>query len=133
MLNKKRINKKLRNYIKSYSRKGYSKHSITEVLVEHGYDESYVDGLIKKHHEVEFVKKYSLIGSLTFIFLLISLNFIYQNKEGATAYVAKDTDEKVCCIQECLEKSKNECNGDFENKKCSEVEECSARQFEKQI
>ena len=133
MLNKKRVDKNLRHYIRHHIGKGYSKHALKKVLVEHGYDESYVNGLMKKHYESEFMKKYSLIGSLTFIILLISLNFIYQNKEGATAYVTKDTDEKVCCIQDCMEKSKNECNGDFESKKCSEVQECNPDYFEKQV
>lgn len=76
MLSKKAIDKRLKGYIREHLGKGYSKKAVSRVLAEHGYDESYVEGLIKKHAELKFVKKYAVLVSLLFVILMFSLNFV---------------------------------------------------------
>ena len=69
MLSKNNIDKKLKKYMKEHLSKGYSKHAVKKVLVNHGYDEFYVDGLLKRHSESQIVKKYAIF--VFFLFLIL--------------------------------------------------------------
>ncbi|MBI2652354.1 hypothetical protein HYX00_02705, partial [Candidatus Woesearchaeota archaeon] len=127
MLSKNKIDKKLRKYIKGHLSKGYSKHAVKHVLVKHGYDESYVNGLLKKHSELEFVKKYAIIVSLIFIILIFPLNLIPTNQsQKITGYATKiSSGNEGCCTSICQQTFKNECYGKFvESRKCDELEDC---------
>ncbi len=129
MLSKSKIDKKLKKYIKEHLSKGYTKQAVKHVLVNHGYNEPYVDGLLKKHSEIQFVKKYAMIVSLLVIFSAFSLNFVLttnpQQKISGYATVLSTSDEG-CCISICQQTSRNECYGNFaETKKCSALEDCN--------
>ena len=127
MLSKNKIDKKLKNYIKENLSKGYSKHAVRHVLVKHGYDENYVDGLIRKHSELQFVKVYSIFVSLLFIFSIFAFNLIKINQpQQITGLVAVSSGNDGCCTSICQQTSKNECYGKFiAGKKCNEIEECN--------
>ena len=81
MLSKNQIDKKLKLYIKEHSKQGYSKHALKKVLINHGYNEAYIDNLLRKNSESEFVRKYAVIISLLFIISIFSLNFIPLKKQ----------------------------------------------------
>ena len=88
-LNKRSIDKKLRKYIKEHLSKGYSKDNIKKVLANHGYNEPYINGLLRKHAEVQFVKKYAFAVSLLFIIFVFFVNLISRNQdEKVTGYAA---------------------------------------------
>ncbi|MBI2541452.1 hypothetical protein HYV80_01970 [Candidatus Woesearchaeota archaeon] len=126
MLNKKRIDKKLRSYIGEHAAKGYSKHAIRHVLISHGYDEGYVDGLLKKHSELRLVKAYSIFVSLLFMLSIFAFNLIpAKTKEQQITGFAASNDEG-CCTSICRQTSKAECYGGLvAGKKCNELEECN--------
>lgn len=89
MLNKKRLDKKLKEYIKEHLGKGYARHAIRKVLAEHGYNEAYISGLLKKHSELQFVKKYAVAVSLLFVIAFFSFNMISgMNQQKITGYAA---------------------------------------------
>jgi len=129
MLSKKRIDKKLRKYVSEHLSKGYSKHAVKKVLVEHGYDENYVEWLLKKHSELQLVKKYAIIVSLLFIasffsFNLINFKFIRDGSQQITGYAIIDKSEG-CCLSICQQTAKQDCYGKFVDKKrCNELDEC---------
>lgn len=76
MLSKSKIDRKLKKYIRGHLSKGYSKHAVKKVLVEHGYNEPYVDGLLRKHAELQFVKKYAVVVLSLFVISIFSFNLI---------------------------------------------------------
>ena len=82
MLSKNKIDKKLRNYIKEHLGKGYTKHAVKHVLVNHGYDELYIDSLLRRQSELEFVKKYAFIVSLLFVLSIFSLNILPKETQN---------------------------------------------------
>ncbi|MBI4143470.1 hypothetical protein HY487_01145 [Candidatus Woesearchaeota archaeon] len=126
MLSKKKIDKKLRSYIKEHLGKGYSKHAIKKMLVDHGYDENYVDGLIRKHAELDFVKKYAVIVSLLFIFSIFSFNITKINQSPEITGLAISAPSEGCCTSICQQTSRDECYGKFvAGGKCNQLEECN--------
>lgn len=128
MLSKNNIDKKLKKYMKEHLSKGYSKHAVKKVLVNHGYDEFYVDGLLKRHSESQIVKKYAVFVSLLFLISFFSFNFIsIKQPQQITGYATTISNENEgCCTSVCQQTSKNECYGKFiGNKKCNELDECN--------
>ena len=131
MLSKNRIDKTLKKYIKEHSSRGYSRHAIKKVLVEHGYSEPYVNGLLRKHAETKFIRRYSVAASLLFIISIFAFNLLsFQNQnqnQGITGYAAKISSiSEGCCTSICQQTSENECYGKFiKEKKCSELEDCN--------
>ena len=128
MLSKNSIDKKLKGYIRKHLSKGYSGKSVRKVLVEHGYDEGYVDGLLRKHNEVQFVKKYSAVVSLLFLISIFAFNILpLNNKQEVTGFATViSSSNEGCCLPVCQQTAKGECYGRFiENKKCDELEECT--------
>ena len=132
MLTKNKIDKKLRGYIKEHLRKGYTKHAVKKVLVNHGYDENYVDGLIKRHQETVLVKNVAII-SVLFLFVFFSFNIISTNNilknqqnQKITGYlIGQSTVDEGCCLAVCQQTSKQECYGKFaQGKSCNLLEEC---------
>jgi|GEM_PF-6804368 hypothetical protein len=126
MLSKKKIDKRLRSYIKEHLSKGYSKQAVRHVLVNHGYDESYVDGLIRKHSELQLVKAYSIFVSLLFIISIFSFNILQiKNQPQVTGYAVSASVEG-CCTSICQQTSKQACYGRFAaGAKCADLEECN--------
>ncbi|MDP3765823.1 MAG: hypothetical protein Q8R04_04890, partial [Nanoarchaeota archaeon] len=123
MPSKKKIDKKLRNYVKEHLSRGYSKKAVKHVLVRHGYDESYVDGLIRKHSELQIVKGYSILISLLFLISVFAFNPAKQSQ--ITGY-AVSTSTEGCCSSICQQTSKSECYGKFvAGAKCNQLEECN--------
>jgi len=132
MLTKKRIDNKLKGYIKEHASKGYSKAALKKVLVAHGYDETYVDGLIKKYSQMQFVKTYAVMASLLFIISIFLFNFMPAKKQQQiTAFATGNNKAEGCCISTCRQELKSSCSGTFIEKKCSEVEECKVKYFYK--
>ena len=128
MLSKNNIDKKLKDYIKEHLSKGYSKHAIRKVLVNHGYDEFYVDRLLRTHYQLKFVKATSILVSLLFIFSFFSFNFIsIKQPQQITGYVTTiSSSNEGCCASICQQTAKNECYGKFAGgKKCSELDDCN--------
>ena len=129
MLSKKRIDKKLKKYIKEHLSKGYSKGAIRKVLINHGYDENYIDRLLKRHSELQFVKIYTIFVSLLFIISIFSLNLILpkNQQQRITGFAIKiSSGDEGCCTAICQQTIKNECYGKFaQNKKCNELQECN--------
>ncbi|MBI2660607.1 hypothetical protein HYX07_05585 [Candidatus Woesearchaeota archaeon] len=125
MLSKKRIDKRLRNYVKEHLSKGYSRHAVKHILVRHGYDENYVDGLIRKHSELQIVKGYSVFISLLFLISIFAFNLISEKQAQVTGYAVSSGTEG-CCASICQQTSKNECYGKFAaGAKCPDLEECN--------
>ncbi len=127
MLNKKKIDRKLRTYIRHNLSKGHSRHAVKKVLVSHGYDESYVDGMMRKHQETQFVKKYALAVSAVAILSLFLFNFfpLEGQQQNIVGLATTQGESQGCCIPVCQETSINECYGKLaENKQCSELNEC---------
>ena len=129
MLSKNNIDKKLKKYMKEHLSKGYSKHAVKKVLVNHGYDEFYVDGLLKRHSESQIVKKYAIFVFFLFLISFFSFNFISikNQQQQITGYVTTiSSSNDGCCTSICQQTSKYECYGKFiEGKKCNELEECN--------
>lgn len=127
MLSKNKIDKKLKKYIKEHLSKGYSKNAVKHVLVNHGYNENYVDGLIRKHRELQFVKTYSIFVSLLFVISIFAFNLIKINQpQQITGLATTTSGDDGCCTSVCQQTSKNECYGKFaEGRKCNELEECN--------
>ncbi len=126
MLDKKKIDKRLKNYIKEHLSKGYSKNAVKKVLVDYGYDENYVDRLFKKHYQIQFAKVSSALLSLLFIISIFVSNIIPIKKEQQiTGYVVSSGNEG-CCISICQQTSKQECYARFAaGAKCTDLEECN--------
>lgn len=128
MLSKTKIDKKLELYIREHLSKGYSRKAVKKVLLDYGYDESYVESLLKKHREVQFVKKYALVASLLFLISFSIFNLIptKSNQQISGFATVLSTSDEGCCLSVCKQTSKNECYGKFvENKKCDELEDCT--------
>ena len=129
MLSKNKIDKKLKGYIREHLSKGYSGKSVRKVLVDHGYDEGYVDSLLRKHREVQFVKKYAVAASILFLVSIFAFNiFPFNNQQQkVTGFAAViSSSNEGCCLPVCQQTGKGECYGKFvENKKCDELEECT--------
>ncbi len=125
MLSKKKIDKKLRNYVKEHLSKGYSRHAVKKVLVEHGYDENYVDGLFKRHYQLKFVKVSSVLISLLFI-ISFAFNLLPIKNQQITGYVTISNFDEGCCTSICQQTSRDECYGKFiEDRKCDELKDCN--------
>ena len=127
MLSKNKIDEKLKKYVKEHLSKGYSKNAVKHVLVTHGYNENYVDGLLKKHSELQTVKAYSILVSLLFIISFFAVNTfnIKEKQQQITGYAVSNLSEG-CCTSICQQTSKNECYGKFvDGKNCNELEECN--------
>lgn len=127
MLSKNKIDRKLKEYIKGHLSKGYSKRAVRHVLVCHGYNEPYVDGLLRKHSEIQFVKKYAIIASLVFIISMLSFNILpSEGQQKMTGYIISiSSSNEGCCMPLCEQVPRNECYGIFiEDKECSEVKGC---------
>lgn len=126
MLRKNNIDKKLKTYVKEHLGKGYSKKAVKHVLVNHGYEESYIDGLLRKHSEIEFVKKYSIFVSLLFLISVFLLNMpIFKEPTPKITGYAVSSSNEGCCTSICQQTSKEECySGFIANKKCTELEDC---------
>ena len=73
MISKIKIDRRLKKYIKEHSDKGYSKKAIRKVLTEHGYEENYIDVLVKKDSEAKFVKRYGV--AIIALFFIAALFF----------------------------------------------------------
>ena len=125
MLSEKKVDKKLKGYIKEHLSKGYSKHSVKKVLANHGYDENYIGELIRKHSELQFVKAYSIFVSLLFAISILAFNFMPSNQQKITGYATASGNEG-CCTSICQQTSKSECYGKFAaGGKCNELNECN--------
>ncbi|MBI3035762.1 hypothetical protein HYY71_05565 [Candidatus Woesearchaeota archaeon] len=129
MLSKNKIDRGLRKYVREHLSKGYSKRSVKHVLVKHGYDENYIDGLLKRHSQAQFVKAYSIFVSLLFVISIFAMNIttITNKPQQITGYAATISgSNEGCCTSICQQTSKAECYGRLiEGKKCNELEECS--------
>ena len=129
MLNKNKIDKMLKDYIKEHLSKGYSKNAVRKVLVDHGYNEHYIDCLIKQYSELQFIKKYAVVALLLFLISFFSLNVLQPKNqhEKITGYAAAiSSGNEGCCTSICKQTAKNECYGKFaEGKKCSELDDCN--------
>ena len=129
MLNKNRLNKKLKRYIKDHLNGGYTRKAVKKVLINYGYNEPYIDGLLKKNSELQFVKKYAILVSLLFIVSFFSFNYFKIGKEPQkiTGYVTTISNkDEGCCTSMCQQTAQGECYGKFENnKKCGELDDCN--------
>ncbi len=129
MLDKNKTDKRLKKYIKEHLSKGYTKRAVKQVLSEHGYNERYIDGLLKKHSELQFVRLYSIFAPLLFAILFFAYSLLHINNQPQqiTGYaVSIGTGNEGCCISVCHQTARNECYGKFiDGKKCSELDECS--------
>ena len=129
MLSKNKIDKKLEEYVKRNRHSGYSRKAVKKVLVDHGYDEQYVESLLKKHTEKQFVKRYAIAASILFLISIFAFNPfpIGKQKQELTGYATViSASDEGCCMSVCQQTGKDECYGDFAvNKKCDELEECT--------
>lgn len=128
MLSGNKIDKILKKYVKEHLSKGYSRHAVKHVLVNHGYDENYVNKILREHAELEFVKKYAILASLLFVISFSSFNLIFKisHQQQMTGYAAASGSGEGCCTPICQQTPKNECYGKFtESKKCNELDECN--------
>lgn len=127
MLPKNKIDKQLRNYIKEHLSKGYTKHAVKKTLVSHGYDENYVDGLLKKHSQIQFIRRYAIVVSLLFVISVFAFNLLpMKSQSKITGFAVISTSDEGCCTAICQQTAKQECYGNFiENKKCDELQECT--------
>lgn len=126
MLSKNKIDERLKSYIREHSRQGYSKKAIKKVLVDHGYDENYVNSLLRKHSQIKLAKVSCILVSLLFIVSFFVLNGveIKNQEQQITGYAT--TSSEGCCTSICQQTSKNECYGKFiGNSKCSELDDCN--------
>lgn len=129
MLYKNKIDKRLKRYISEHLSKGYTKRAVKHVLSGHGYDENYIDGLLKKHSELQFVRLYSVFVPLLFIISVFASSLLQINNQPRqiTGYATDiGTGNEGCCTSICHQTARNECYGRFiGGKKCSELEECN--------
>lgn len=127
MLSKNKIDKKLKSYIRNHLSKGYSPKAVQKVLIEHGYDEGYIENLLKRHAEVQFVKKYAVAVSLLFLISISIFHLIpFQNQKLTGFATVISASDEGCCLSMCQQTAKRECYGSFaENKQCDELEECN--------
>src|SRR3989344_4533344 len=115
MLSKNNIDKKLKEYIKEHLSKGYSKRAVRKVLADHGYNEHYIDGLIKKYSELQFIKKYAVAALLLFLISFFSFNLFSfisatgQNQKITGYATTISGSNEGCCTPVCLQTAKNEC------------------------
>ena len=86
MLRKSDIDKKLDKYIRQNLGKGHSKASIKNILVKHGYDESYVEKSIRKQTEISFVNRLSIVTIMLFLAIIAIANFKIIDS-GLTGFV----------------------------------------------
>ena len=135
MLTKKRIDNKLKEYIKKHSRQGYSEAALKKVLIKHGYDEHYVDTLLKKRSEIQFIKAYAVLLSFLFVISIFLFELAPAKKQQQiTAFVTGSYKVEGCCISTCQQTLKNQCDGKvIENKKCDEIEDCKVKYFQKEV
>ena len=89
MLKKTDIDRKLRKYIRQNLSRGYSKKSIKDTLVKHGYDESYVNKSIHKETELKFVNKYSILSIILF-FVIVAIANLKLIDSGLTGFVINE-------------------------------------------
>ena len=123
MLGKNNIDKKLKTYVKEHLGKGYSNKAVKHVLVSHGYDDSYVDGLLKKHSELKFVKIYSAFALV--LLVIFSFIIVKTSTQQKITGLAVSSSNEGCCTSICQQTSKEECYSGFASgKKCSELEDC---------
>lgn len=124
MLSRKKTDKRLGSYIKEHLRGGYSRHAIKKVLVDHGYDEGYVRGLIRRHYQQNFAKIYSISALLLLLFSFFALNPAQSGQpQQITGYAAGG---EGCCTSICRQTSSAECHGNFiAGQKCPSLEECN--------
>ncbi len=119
----------MKNYIREHLSKGYSRKAVKRVLMDYGYEGSYIDSLLRKHNELRFVKIYSVFASILLIISIFSYNLILftnQNNKISSFATLLETGNEGCCISICMQTSRDDCYGRFvENKKCNEVEECN--------
>ena len=127
MLSKNKIDKKLNAYVREHLSKGYPKKAVKKVLVDHGYDETYVDNVIRRYSELQFVKGYAIVVSLLFLISFASFNLLKVDKQQVTGFATViSASDEGCCLSVCQQTAKDECYGNFiENKKCEELEECT--------
>ncbi|MBI2657945.1 hypothetical protein HYX08_04600 [Candidatus Woesearchaeota archaeon] len=128
MLSKKKIDKKLKDYIREHLGRGYSGQSVKKALVSHGYDENYVDSLLRKHSELQLVKAYSVFISLLFIvsFFAFDLFTIKSPPQEITGYAVGSSSNEGCCTSVCQQTSKSACYGKFvPGAKCPDLEQCN--------
>ena len=96
MLSKNKIDKNLKIYIREHLSKGYSRHAVRKVLSDHGYNEHYINELLKKHAEQQFMRKYAIMASLLFLISFIlfnSVNFMQKNSQKITGYAIETGNE----------------------------------------
>src|SRR3989344_1407687 len=129
MLNKNKIDKKMRRYVREHLDRGYSNQAVKKVLIAHGYDEHYVECLLRKHSELSFVKKYAIVVVLLILIptLLFNPSSMNEQQEKVTGYATIiSSKDEGCCTSICQQTSKNECFGKFVGaKKCNELEDCN--------
>jgi len=127
MLRKNKVERNLKSYIRGHLKSGYSRHAVRKVLISHGYDEPYVDKLLRKHSELQFVRKYAIFVSLLFVVsfaLFNSFSPIQISSQEITGYAVSGTNGG-CCTSICQQTSKEECYGAFmPGQKCKELEAC---------
>ena len=129
MLSENKIDKKVKEYINEHLSKGYSKQAVKEVLINHGYDALYVNNSLRRHSELQFLKKSAIIASLLLIISIFAFNIIplKNQPQKITAYAAAQSNKgEGCCTSICQQASKNECYGKFaQGKNCIELEDCN--------
>lgn len=114
MLEKKKIDRKIKKYIRGCLGKGYTKPAVKKSLVSHGYSESYVEGLLRKHSELQFVKAYTLIVALLSITSILLFN-IAQTNQGPeiTGYAAAGNSTEQFCASICSPSPATDRHGAF--------------------
>ena len=96
MLSRSKIDKNLKKYIKKHLSQGYSRHAVKTALVNHGYSESYVGGLLRKHFELQFVKKHAIVVLILFTVSIFSFNLV--SSPQVTGYAAINNEESSAWI-----------------------------------
>lgn len=82
MINKKKLDIKLRKYISHRLSRGHKRENIKSDLANYGYDEIYIESVIKKNLEAAFVKKYAIAAVLLFFVSAVYMNFMPSGEFG---------------------------------------------------
>ena len=86
MVRKKELEAYLRKYIRENAKKGYSRDSIRDRLVEHGIDEGYTDHLLARQDEDTFLRSFSVISLMLIVASFGVFYSFFWDNPGIAAY-----------------------------------------------